>query len=94
MAPAIVSHVELNMSEILVDLLDDNNNGNLSPVDTNAGLGETDLKYKIIALKMLIKPIHVPDLIVSESCQMTTPIAIPLRVSKKKTNVKKAEEHK
>jgi hypothetical protein len=43
---------------------------------------------------MLIKPIHVPDLIVSESCQMTTPIAIPLRVSKKKTNVKKAEEHK
>ena len=28
----------------------------------------------------------------TESCQMTTPIAIPLRVSKKKTNVKKGRK--
>ena len=77
------------MSEILEDLFDDNNNVNLAPVDTNAGLGETDLKYKIIALKILIKLIQVPDFIVTESCQMTTPIASPLRVCKNKTNVKK-----
>ena len=86
------SQVELQMSEILEDLFDDNNNVNLAPVDTKAGLGETDLKKKIIALKILIKLIQVPDLIVTESCQMTTPIAIPLRVSKKKTNVKKCRK--
>jgi hypothetical protein len=38
------SQVELQMSEILEDLFDDNNNVNLAPVDTKAGLGETDLK--------------------------------------------------
>ena len=77
---------------MLEDLVDDDNNVNLAPVDTNACLGENDLKYKIITLKMLIKLIKVPDLIVTESCQMTTPIAIPLRVSKKKTNVKKGRK--
>ena len=80
------------MSEILEDLFDDNNNVNLAPVDTNAGLGETDLKYKIIALKILIKLIQVPDLIVTESCQITTPIANPMRVSKKKTNENRVEK--